>query len=164
MRKGIIGFFIFFTPLCFAKTGYVDMGQAIKNTKQGAKVTARLEKDLERARASTKAIEERLKKERNQLDKDIPLLSEQKRAERIQQFQKKVLESQKQVEEKKMELQKLEEKLMAPIVKKLEKVISEVAKKEGYTVVEAKDKNILWVSPSVDLTKKVYTRFNKQKK
>lgn len=164
MRKGIAGFFIFFMPLCFAKTGYVDMAQAIKNTKQGAKVTARLEKDLERARASTKAIEERLKKERSQLDKDIPLLSEQKRAERIQQFQKKVLESQKQVEEKKMELQKLEEKLMAPIVKKLEKVISEVAKKEGYTVVEAKDKNILWVSPSVDLTKKVYTRFNKQKK
>ena len=164
MRKGIISFLICFTPLCFAKTGYVDMVEAINKTKQGAKVTSRLEKDLARARQSTKAIEKRLKKEKSQLDKDIPLLSEQKRAERIQQFQKRVMESQKQVEGKKMELQKLEEQLMAPVVKKLERVISEVAIKEGYTVVEAKDKNTLWVSPSVDLTKKVYTRFNKQSK
>ena len=63
-----------------------------------------------------------------------------------------------------MSLQKKEDTLMAPIVKKLEKIIAEVAKKEGYTAVKAKDKNTLWVSPSVDLTKKVYTRFNKQKK
>ena len=68
------------------------------------------------------------------------------------------------MEVKKQELQKLEDQLMAPIIAKLEKAIAEVAKKEGYTVVKAKDKNTLWVSSSADLTKKVYTRFNKKNK
>ena len=164
MTRGIAIIFVFFMPLSFAKTAYVDMALAIKSTKQGANVTNRLEKTLEKARKSTQAIENRLKKDRDQLDKDMPLLSEQKRAERIQQFQKKVMESQKQVEGKKHELQKLEDQLMAPIIAKLEKVIAEVAKKEGYTIVKAKDKNTLWISSSADLTKKVSTRFNKQKK
>ena len=164
MKRSIAGIFIVFVPLSFAKTAYVDMALAIKSTKQGAKVTNRLEQDLKKAKKSTKAIEDRLKKAKDQLDKDMPLLSEQKRAERIQQFQKRVIESQRQVEEKKQTLQQKENQLMAPIVNKLEKVIAEVAKKEGYTIVKAKDKNTLWVSPSADLTKKVYTRFNKQNK
>ena len=163
MKRIIAGILIVFMPLSFAKTAYVDMALAIKSTKQGAKVTSRLEQDLKNARKSTKVIENQLKKAKEQLDKDMPLLSEQKRAERFQQFQKKVMESQRQVEEKKQTLQQKEDQLMAPIVNKLEKVIAEVAKKEGYTIVKAKDKNTLWVSPSADLTKKVYTRFNKSK-
>lgn len=164
VKKLVAGVFVLFMPLSFAKTAYVDMGLAIKSTKEGVKVTSLLEKDLENARKSTKAIEESLKKDKAQLDKDMPLLSEQKRTERIQQFQKKVMESQRQVEEKKLSLQKKEDSLMVPIINKLEQIIAEVAKKEGYIIVKAKDKNTLWVSPSVDLTKKVYTRFNKQKK
>lgn len=164
MKKVLFGVFVCFMPLSFAKTAYVDMAMAIKNTTQGLKVTKQLERDLEKAKKSTKAIEKQLKKEKEQLDKDMPLLSEQKRAERIQQFQKRVMESQRQVEEKKMVLQKMEDRLMAPVIKRLGQVIAELAKKEGYTVVKAKGKDTLWVSPSVDLTKKVYTRFNKKQK
>ena len=150
-------------PESFAKTAYVDMALAVKSTREGARVTSRLEKELANARKSTKAIENQLKKEKEKLDKDMPLLSEQKRAERIQLFQKKVLESQQQVEEKKAALQQKEEALMSPVVEKLKKIIAETAAKEGYTVVLAKTKDTLWVSPSIDITKKVSARFNKKK-
>ena len=139
------------------------MASAVKNTREGARVTSRLEKELAAARKSTKAIENQLKREKEKLDKDMPLLSEQKRAERIQLFQKKVLESQQKVEEKKAALQKKEEALMSPVMEKMKKAIAETALKEGWTVVLAKTKDTLWVSPSIDITKKVSARFNKKK-
>ena len=85
----------------------------------------------------------------------MPLLSEDKRAQRIQEFQRRVMRSQRQMEAKKTELAKKEERLMAPIIKKMERVIAEIAKKEGFSSVKAKDKSILYVQPEHDLTKKV---------
>ena len=158
-------FFWIFWIVPFAasgKTGYVDMTLAIKNTKQGARVTKRLEKELEQARKSIKSMEESLQKERDRLDKDMPLLSEEKRAQRIQEFQRRVMNSQRQIEAKKESLAKKEEKLMAPIIRKMERVIADTAKKEGFDMVQSKNKTILYVQPEYDLTAKVSARFNKK--
>ena len=146
----------------FAKTGYVDMVKAIEYTKQGKKVKSKLEKSLAAAKKSMKSIENNLKKERSNLEKEVPLLSDEKRSQKIQQFQQKVMRSQQQAESKQLELKKLEDKLMNPVVERLRKVISSIAKKEGYEVVHNIDKSVLWVSPKLDLTKKVYTLFNKK--
>ena len=154
--------FIVMNSLAFAQTGYVNMNEAIGKTKQGQQVKRRLEKDLKKAKKSIESIEKQLKKERASLDRELPLLSEQQKAQRVQKFQQKVLGSQQQVEVKRNQLKKLEEKLMNPIVNKLEKVIGDVAKKEGYTVVKNKNQDVLWVSSKNDLTKKVYTLYNKK--
>lgn len=152
------------SAICFAKTGYVDMKEAIQNTRQGQKVQKRLQGDLEKVKKEIAVLEARLTKERTKLEQDIPLLSDQKRAERVQKFQQKVLKSQKEAEEKKVALQQLEDKLMSPIFQKLQKVIGRVAAKEGYTAVLNKDNNVLWVSPDLDMTKKVSAQFNKKYK
>ena len=152
----------FYMVFSHAKTGYVDMNQAINKTKQGQRVKKRLEKDLSKAKKSIQSIELQLKKDRAKLEEELPLLTEKKRAEKIQRFQKKVLDSQKTVEAKRADLQKLEDKLMKPIVGRLKSVISQVASKEGYSVIENKNQDVLWVSDKLDLTRKVYTRFNKK--
>ena len=153
-----------FSSVCFAKTGYVDMKEAIQSTRQGRRVQKKLQTDLEKVKKEISALEAGLTKERAKLEEDIPLLSEQKRAQRVQKFQQKVLESQKKAEEKKAALQKLENKLMSPVIQKLQKVIGQMAAKEGYTVVLNRDNNVLWVSPEMDMTKKVAARFNKKHK
>ena len=161
-------FFVFIiclcAPICFAKTGYVDMKGAIQNTRQGRKVQKRLQGDLKKVKKEISALETQLTKERAKLEQDIPLLSEQKRAQRVQQFQQKVLKSQKEAEAKKVALQQLEDKLMSPIIQKIQRVISQVAAKEGYTAILNKDNNVLWVSPDLDMTKKVSAQFNKKHK
>ena len=144
------------------RVGYVDMAEAISRTKQGQKAKRRLEKDLKKAKNDIKSIEEKLRKDRAKLEQELPLLSQQKKAEKIQNFQQKVLQSQKDVEAKQASLQKLEDKLMQPIVEKLKKVTAQIAKKEKYDAVRNKDKSVLWVNDKLDLTKKVYNRFNKK--
>ena len=151
-------------PLGFAKTGYVDMKEAIQKTRQGKRAQKQLQADLGKVKKEIAALEAGLTKERAKLEEDIPMLSEQKRAQRVQKFQQKVLESQKKAEEKKAALQKLENKLMNPVIQKLQRVIGQIAEKEGYTVVLNRDNNVLWVSPELDITKKVSSRFNKKYK
>ena len=153
-----------FSSICFAKTGYVDMKEAIQNTRQGRRVQKQLQADLEKVKKEISALETQLTKERAKLEEDIPLLSEQKRAQRVQKFQQKVLEFQKKAEERKAALQKLENKLMGPVIQRLQQVIGQMAAKEGYAVVLNRDNNVLWVSPELDMTKKVATRFNKKYK
>ena len=151
-------------PFGFAKTGYVDMKEAIQNTRQGRRVQKQLQADLKKVKTEIAALEAGLTKERAKLEEDIPMLSEQKRAQRVQKFQQKVLESQKTAEGKKAALQKLENKLMNPVIQKLQKVIGQIAAKEGYTVILNKDNTVLWVSSDRDLTKQVSSRFNKKYK
>ena len=151
-------------PFGFAKTGYVDMKEALQNTRQGRRVQKQLQADLEKVKKGIATLEAGLTKERAKLEEDIPMLSEQKRAERVQKFQQKVLESQKKAEGKKAALQKLENELMNPVIQKLQQVIGQIAAKEGYTAVLNKDSTVLWVSSDLDLTKKVSSQFNKKYK
>ncbi|MGI9549449.1 MAG: OmpH family outer membrane protein [Bdellovibrionales bacterium] len=164
MKFLILSLFIFLSYDAFAKVGYVDVVKVIESTKQGKRVKARLEKNLARAKRSMKTMDENLKRERSELEKALPLLSEEKRAQKIQQFQQKVLKSQQEAEKKQLELKNLEEQLMNPVVVKIKGVIATVANKDGYEVVHNLDKNVLWVSPKSDLTKKVYSLFNKKHK
>ncbi len=162
MRIFILSVLILVSFDVFAKAGYVDMVKAIESTRQGKKVKSKLEKSLAQAKRSMKTMDNKLKKEKSDLEKEIPLLSDEKRAQKIQQFQQKVMRSQQEAESKQLELKKLEDKLMNPVVNRLKGVISTIAQKEGYEVVHNIDKNVLWVSPKSDLTKKVYTLFNKK--
>jgi len=144
-----------------AKVGYVEMVQVIQKTKQGRRVQNKLEKSLSKAKKSMATIDKKLKNERRSLEKELPLLSEAKRAQKIQQFQQKVMRSQQEAEAKQLELKKLEDQLMRPVIDRVRVVLSIIAKQEGFKVIHNLDKNVLWVSPESNLTEKVYTLFNK---
>ena len=148
----------------FAKEGYVDMREAFNKTSQGKRTNSQLDKKVAKIRKQIKSKEEKLRKDQNQLEKDMPLLSEKERARKIQNLQQKFVESKRQIESKQLELQQLEGKLRNPIIARLNKVIAEVAKKGNYTVIRDKSFGVLWIKKDTDLTKKVYTRFNKKYK
>ncbi len=154
----------FYSFNSFAKTGYVDIMEAFEKTKQGRRVKAQLEKTAETAKNKFKSMELKIQKEEEALKKEAPILTEQARAEKIQQLQQKILNFQKDVKNKDMELQNLQNKLMKPIIEKLKKVSGEVAKAESYLVVENINNDILWVSPKLNLTQKVYKKYNKKYK
>ena len=148
----------------FSKTAYVNLMQAFENTRQGKRVKSRLEKTASKAKAEFKARELKLQKEEASLKKEMALLSEQARAQKISQLQQQILNFQTEAKNKDTELQNLQNKLMNPILERLKKVIAEIAKKESYTVVENIGTEILWVSPDLNLTVKVYKAYNKRYK
>lgn len=164
MKLFLLSIAIFYSFESFAKTGYVNLMVAFENTRQGRRVRTRLERDAEKAKKHYKSMELKIQQEEKALQKEAPLLSEQARAKKIQQLQKKILEFQRSAKNKDLELQNLQNKLTNPVLTKLKKVIGEVAKKESYLVVENIGNDVLWVSPELNLTTKVYKAFNKKYK
>ena len=61
-------------------------------------------------------------------------------------------------------MQNLQNQLTGPVIENIKKVIGEVAKKESYLVIENIGTDVLWVSPKLNLTQKVYKEFNKKYK
>ena len=164
MRLFLLSIVAFYSFHSFAKIGYVNLMEAFENTRQGRRVKSRLEKDAEKAKKQFKAIERKLQKEEEAFKKDAPLLSEQARAQKIQQLQQKIVSFQREAKNKDLELQNLQNRLMNPVIEKLKKVIGEVAKAESCLVVENIGNDVLWVSPDLNLTQKVYKTFNKKYK
>ncbi len=164
MRLFVLALVILCPFQALAKTGYVNLMRAFEKTAQGRRVKARLEKSAEKAKKHFKSEELKMQKEEKAFKKDAPLLTDQARAHKIQQLQQKFLKFQKDAKNKELELQKLQNELMNPVIEKLKKVIREVAKKEAYLVVENIGNDVLWVSPQLNLTEKVYKAFNRKYK
>ena len=164
MKLFFLTIFAFYSFHSFAKTGYVNLMEAFENTKQGRRVKARLEQSAKKAKKHFETEELKIQKEDQALKKEAPLLSEQARVQKIQQLQQKAFDFQKKAKNKEIELQKLQNQLTNPVIEKLKKVTGEVAKKESYLAVKNKGNDVLWVSPELDLTKKVYKAFNKKYK
>lgn len=164
MRLFLVFFIAFFSFQSFSKTAYVNLMQAFENTRQGKKVKSNLEKTANKAKAEFKSKELKLQKEEESLKKEMALLSEQARAQKISRLQEKILNFQKEAKNKDVELQKLQNQLMNPVLERLKKVIGEIAKKESYTVVKDFGNEVLWISPELNLTVKVYKAYNKRYK
>ncbi|MCZ0933098.1 MAG: OmpH family outer membrane protein [Oligoflexia bacterium] len=164
MKLFLIVLVAFFSFQSFSKTAYVHLMKAFENTKQGRKVKTRLEKTANKAKAEFKSKELRLQKEEESLKKEMALLTEQARAQKISQLQQKIVNFQKEAKNKDTELQNLQNKLMNPILERLKKVIAEVAKKQSYAMVKNVGTEVLWVSPELDLTTQVYKAYNKRYK
>ena len=148
----------------FSQTAYVNLMQAFEKTKQGQKIKRQLEKTANKAKAQFKTKELKLQEEEKALKKEMALLSEQARTQKISQLQQKILNFQNEAKKKDVELQNLQNKLMNPILDRLKKVIGETAKKGSYTSVKNIGADVLWVSPELDLTVKVYKAYNKKYK
>ena len=148
----------------WGKTAYVDMAKAFELSRQGRKIKARLEKNTKETAKGLKSAELKIQQEEEALKKEAPLLSEQARAQKIQQLQQKILNFQKEVKKKDLELSRLQNSLMGPLAEKFKQVIGDLAKKEGFSVVENRNEDVLWVSPELDLTQKAVQSFNKKHK
>ena len=155
---------LFFSFQSMAKTAYVNVMKAFEDTKQGQAVKSRLEAESQNAKKKLKALEAKLQQEEESLKKEVALLSEQARMQKISQFQQKVLNLQKDIQNKDAELQKLQKKLMDPILERLRVMIGDIAKKESYQLVQNIGSDVLWVDPSLDLTKKIVRAYNKKYK
>jgi len=146
------------------KIGYVDVQAAVLATKDGKAAKDKLEKmasskqvELEKKLKDFKAMEE-------QLGKQIALMSDDQKKQKLQEYQQKGMELQQQYMEQQKAMGEEQEKSLAPIIQKLRAIITEIGLSEGYTIIlEKSADSVLYAMPQLDLTAAVVKKYQESK-
>jgi outer membrane protein len=145
------------------KFGIVDMQQVILSVEEGKVAREALEKEI-------KAKEAELLKQKEELDKlnkewkdQGPLLSEEARMKKQQDFQEKFLALRNSEMEFQANIKRKEQKATQEIAVKVAKVVDDIAKtKKLAAVFEANSAGLLYLEAPVDLTQSVITEYSKK--
>jgi outer membrane protein len=146
------------------KIGVVDIQAAVAKTKEGQEAQKKLEelgaakrKELDAKTAKIKAMEEDLKKQ-------LPLMNEKTKQEKLQEYQELAAETQKLYMEAQNEVAAKQSELVEPIVKRLQDIISDIALEYSYTMIlnKAAGAVVLYNTPQLDLTDEVVKRYNRK--
>jgi outer membrane protein len=147
------------------KIGYVDADKALSLTKAGKTAKKNLEDTFKAKQKKLADYEKDLNKMKEDLEKKAMVLSDDVRASKQAELQKKFQEYQKLYMESQNSMQAKQREVMEPLYKKLREVIGEVAEKEKYAMIlEKREQSVLWAAKDFDLTEKVVKAFEKKKK
>jgi outer membrane protein len=94
------------------------------------------------------------------LSKQVQLMSEDMKRQKLQEYQQKGMELQQKYQEHQKSLLEEQEKAFAPILEKLREAIQEIGLQEGYTIIlEKRQDGVLYAMPQLDLTAKVVAKY-----
>ncbi len=94
-----------------------------------------LQAEVDKFRSKFKADEDALTVMKNEIEKKGSAWSEEVRAEKEREYQKKLRDYGLKTEDAKLEMQQLEKRYMEPILKQLHEIIAEIGKKNGYSLI-----------------------------
>jgi len=94
-----------------------------------------LQTEVDKYQAKFKADEDALTSMKNDIEKKGSAWSEEVRAEKEREYQKKLRDYGVKTEDAKLEMQQLEKRHMEPILKQLHNIIAEFGKKNGYALI-----------------------------
>lgn len=117
------------------KVGYTDHEMLIAAMPDYATIQGRLQQEYNGAQEALQSLAADFQAEVEKYQKQQPLLSEERRAEREKELQQRQQELQDAAGRKDQELAKLEADLMQPIFDRVQKAIDEVAKAKGLDIV-----------------------------
>lgn len=144
------------------KIGVLQTQTAIFSCDAGAAAKARLDEKMKELQAAFKTEEEDLKKLQDEIKKKSSAWSEEKKNEKVREFQKSGREYQAKTEGARLELKKLEKTELEPILKALEKVVKEFGEDKGFSVIleYGSGRGVLWAKESIDITDSVVKELN----
>lgn len=117
------------------RLAYVDYQRILLEVEEGKAAKARLQKWIDESEQELGREQELLRREKEQLDKQASTLSEETRAQKAADLQKRVLELGQKWERLRAEVGKRERQEMDPILRRINKVVEEVADRGGFALV-----------------------------
>lgn len=145
------------------KFGIVDMQQVIISVEEGKVAREALEKEIKEKEAELLKQKEELDKMNNEWKAQGPLLSEEARMKKQQEFQEKFLALRNAEMEFQANIKRKEQKATQQIAMKVAQVVDSIAKtKKLSAVFEANSAGLLYIDAPVDLTQAVITEYGKQ--
>lgn len=161
---------IIFCLVCFVansgfaadlKIGVMNVQKIIVTCDAGKEAKGRFDTKMKKLQSSFKAEEEALKGLQAEIKKKSSAWSEETKAEKAREFQKKGRELQAKTEDARFEMKKMQDKELQPILKALEKVVDNYGKEKKFTAI-MDAKNIIYFAKTVDITDEVVKRLNKE--
>lgn len=172
MKKSGLSIFTFFVVLslvltgsyAFAvdKIGFVNVREIIIRSEAGGKASLEFKKAFEQDRAMIQEKEAELRKLKEKLDKQRPILTPEAIKEKEIAYQKKFRDYQRLVKDSNEELQVKDRELSRKLIPEILKVVNTVGKREKYTLIlDVNAQGIAFHSRGNDITEKIIKEFNR---
>src|SRR5512139_3856790 len=147
------------------RIAYIDIQRAINECNAGKEAKKVITKELEKVQRSNADKQKELQTMKETLDKQAPMLTSDARTAKEKEFQGRVRDYQRWVDDSQNEMNQKRIEMERNISNALVKVIQTLGADEGYTLIlEKKEKIVLFVSKTIDITDRAIKAFDAQKK
>jgi outer membrane protein len=148
------------------KIGYIDSIKIFAENKETQEAERVYRQDVQQWEAQKQRMEQELARMGEELNAQSPMLSEEKKAERRLEMQRKMDEYKRFMEETFGDnglAAKRNKELTQPIVDKINRIIEAIAIEQKYTMVfDVANANIVYADKKLDLTEVVLTRLSQR--
>jgi outer membrane protein len=144
------------------KIGFVNVQEVMVTSIMGKKETEDLKKGYDKAKAALEGRESELKKLKDEIDKQRPLLKEEAIKEKETVLQSKYREYQNLLKASEEEIQGKDREIQQRMIPEIMKIVQAIGEKEKYTmIVDYALIPLAYHAKEKDLTKRVLDEFNK---
>jgi outer membrane protein len=137
----------------------MNVQQIIVECDAGKAAKARFDEKMKNLQSKFKAEEEALKVLQDEIKKKSSAWSEEKKAEKVREFQKSGRELQAKTEDARFEMKNMQDKELEPILKALEKVVDKYGADNGYSAI-LDAKSVIFFDEKIDITKIMIKKLN----
>ena len=144
-----------------SKIGFVNLQEIMQNMKAGKKAGEEFKKLYDKKREELAAAESALKRLKDELDKQGPIMTEDARREKGTTYQRKLRDYQLLVEDSNKEMKGRDEEIASKLIPQIMKVVHTIAEKEKYTlVIDVASMPVPYYAKENDFSKKVIEEVN----
>lgn len=135
-----------------SKIGIMNVQKIIVTCEAGKAAKTRFDSKMKELQVSFKAEEDALKDLQAEIKKKSSAWSEEKKAEKVREFQKSGRELQAKTEDARFEMKQMQDKELEPILKALEKIVDEFGKDNGFTAILDSKNGVIYFDPKIDVS------------
>ncbi len=143
------------------KLGVMNVQKIIVGCKAGKAAKERFDVKMKDLQASFTGEEADLKKLQAEIKKKSSAWSEEKKAEKVREFQKSGRELQAKTEDARFEMKQLQDKELEPILKSLEKVVEKYGKDQGYTMILDSKSGVIFYDKTTEVSDSIMKLLDK---
>jgi outer membrane protein len=164
---GLAACFAFWAPASAqseARIAFINSEIILQNYSGTKQAEANFREEIENWNREARARQNETERLSRELQEQSPMLSDERRREKEEDYQRRVTEYDKFVQSiwgpNGLVAQRNEE-ILRPIIARIQAILMDVAEEDGYDLIlDAADGNILYADPSLDLTQRVLDLLN----
>lgn len=143
------------------KIGIMNVQRIIVECDAGKQAKIRFDTRMKELQKDFKKDEEKLKSMQAEIKKKSSAWSEEKKAEKVRDFQKAGRELKARTDDARFEMKQLQDKEIEPILKALEKVVKSYGRTNGYTAILDSKNGVVYFDKAIDISDEVIKQLNK---
>ncbi|VAW38047.1 hypothetical protein MNBD_DELTA02-393 [hydrothermal vent metagenome] len=145
------------------KIGYANLQRALNESESGKRAKVALKAEAAKYQKEITAKEDKLKKQKAEIDKKIAVWNKETKETKVKDFQAGIKDLQQTTQKYDTTLKKNKAKNESTIINELRDIVKSIAKKKGYTfVLESSAGGILYAPENNNITDDLIKQYNKK--